>query len=194
MIKKAFLYAYEKHGNGTRKGSSIPYIVHPVDVASTLLKERNNSKVSDELIAAGLLHDVFEDTETSLEEIEKEFGKKVMVLVKAASEPEEFKGGTKEERRNTWKPRKTHTIEFMKTADRDSKLLSCADKLSNIRDMSSDRLVDEEALWKKFNAPPEEIKWYYQSMLEGFRTGNSIEDTGIFKVFEKEVKEFFGEQ
>ncbi|MCX6708964.1 MAG: HD domain-containing protein [Candidatus Woesearchaeota archaeon] len=192
IIRKALLYAYEKHINCKRKGSKIPYIVHPIDVASALLKERANSEVSDDLIVAGLLHDVFEDTETSLKEIENEFGKKVMILVKSVSEPKEHKGESESEKRKSWKKRKTHTIKFIKKANREVKLLSCADKLSNLRDMINDDFVDGKTLWDKFNASPEKIKWYYQSMFRAYRSGTSIKDTAIFKMFAREVKTFFG--
>jgi (p)ppGpp synthase/HD superfamily hydrolase len=193
MITKAFLYAYEKHKKDKRKGTNIPYIVHPIDVASTLLKERNNSNVSDELIVAGLLHDVFEDTGASLKDIEEEFGKKVMILVKASSEPEEYKGESKDEKRKSWVDRKTHTIESIKKANRDAKLLSCADKLSNLRDIVNDKFVYGKKIWKRFNASPEEIKWYYQSMVKAYSSGTSIKDTTTFKIFAREVKTFFGE-
>ncbi len=194
IIQKAFIYAYEKHINGQRKRTTIPYIVHPIDVASILLKERNKSKVSDELIVAGLLHDVFEDTGTSLDDINKEFGEEVMLLVKAASEPEEYKGESESEKKTSWKERKYHTIEFIKKANRDAKLLSCADKLSNLRDISNDYFVDGDKLWERFHAPYEEIKWYYQSMVEAYRCENSIEDTTAFKIFAREVKAFFSEK
>jgi len=191
MIPKAFLYAYEKHKNCPRKGTKIPYIVHPVDVASILLKERNNSDVSDELIVAGLLHDIIEDTETSLDEIENEFGNEVMLLVKAVSEPEEFKGQSEDEKKENWKERKSRTIEDIKKADRDVKLISCADKLSNIRDIINDHFIYGEKVWERFNGSSDEIKWYYQSMVEAYESGTSIQDTTTFKIFAREVKMFF---
>lgn len=194
MIKEALLYAYEKHQGGLRKNTKIPYIVHPLDVASILLKERNNSNISDELIVAGLLHDVFEDTNTSLDEIEEKFGNKVMTLVKAASEPEKFNGESKEEKKKSWQSRKTHTIESIKKETRDAKLLSCADKLSNLRDMINDIFIDDKNFWKRFNASKEEIKWYYQSMLKSYSSEISIEDSTTFKLFEKAMVSLFGKQ
>jgi (p)ppGpp synthase/HD superfamily hydrolase len=189
IIQKALFYAYEKHKKDKRKGTTIPYIVHPVDVASILIKERNNSKVSDELIAAGLLHDVVEDTETSFKDIEKKFGKKVMILVKAASEPEKHKMESEKEKRKNWKGRKEYTIELIKKENRNAKLLSCADKLANIRDIINDKFTgDEKEFWKRFNTSPEETKWYYQSMCKAYRFGNNIKNTNTFKMFAREVK------
>jgi len=71
------------------------------------------------------------------------FGDKVAALVDGASEPEELinaEGG----KSKTWPERKAHTIDFIQNAGRDMKLLSCADKLANLRDIirDYDRLGD----------------------------------------------------
>ena len=118
-----------------RKGTRIPYIVHPIDVASVLLK----NGASDSLVVAGLMHDVVEDAGVELREIEELFGEEIARLVEGASEPEEYRADMSPEgRRRTWKKRKSHTIDRISKACHDLKLLSCADKLSNIRDMIDD--------------------------------------------------------
>jgi len=66
-----------------------------------------------------------------------EFGDEMATLVDGGFEPEELinaDGG----KIKTWPERKAHTIDFIKNADRDMKLLSCADKLANIRDIIRD--------------------------------------------------------
>ncbi len=82
-----------------------------------------------------------------------------------ASEPEKLinaEGG----KSKTWPERKAHTIDFIKNAGRDMKLLSCADKLANIRDIirDYDRLGD--GVWDIFNASKDSVAWYYRSMLD----------------------------
>ena len=86
-----------------------------------------------------------------MSDIRDGFGDEVATLVDGASEPEELinaKGG----KSKTWPERKAHTIEFIKNAGRDMKLLSCAGKLANLRDIISDydRLGDD--VWDIFNA------------------------------------------
>jgi len=76
LVKKAFLFAKDAHGNQKRH-SGDPYFSHPVAVANILTE----LKLDDESIATALLHDVVEDTETSLDEIEKNFGEEVAKLV-----------------------------------------------------------------------------------------------------------------
>jgi len=75
-VDKAYEFAIEKHKGQTRK-SGEPYYLHPVEVAQTLTKLRLDIPT----ITAALLHDTVEDTEVSIEEIEKNFGPEVKSLV-----------------------------------------------------------------------------------------------------------------
>ena len=76
LIEKAYQLAVKAHGNQCRK-SGEPYIVHPLWVAIILA----DLEMDKETIAAGMLHDVVEDTEVTEEEIRKEFGGEVALLV-----------------------------------------------------------------------------------------------------------------
>jgi len=76
LIKKAFNYAKEKHGSQTRK-SGHPYYTHPLSVANIV----SNLKLDDISIVSALLHDVVEDTEVSVDEIEEIFGLEVAKIV-----------------------------------------------------------------------------------------------------------------
>ena len=145
---EAFEFAYAAHKGDCRKSSTIPYIVHPLDVASILMK--NNAP--ENVVIAGLLHDVVEDTSICLSEIKDRFGDGVATLVNGASEPEELVNAGNGKIEN-WRERKDHTIEFIKGARHDMKLLTCADKLANIRDIIRDYDRLGEDLWDRFNAP-----------------------------------------
>lgn len=188
-IVKAFEIAYTAHKGQKRKGTDIEYIVHPLDVASILLK--NNEP--EDLVVAGLLHDVVEDTKVGLAEIKKQFGTRVANLVKGATEPKKLKKGIKLDEKKTWEQRKRHTISFIKNASRDMKILSCADKLSNIQSMIYEHAKVGERLWEKFNAPKEKQEWYYRSMLDAFVSGKiSITESSMFLDFKKCVEQLFG--
>lgn len=76
LVSRAFLYAVSAHGDQKRK-SGEPYIVHPLSVAYTLTE----MGLDESTIAAGLLHDVPEDTEKTLQDVENEFGKEIAFLV-----------------------------------------------------------------------------------------------------------------
>ena len=78
LIKKAYLFANEKHKGQLRK-SGDPYITHCLGVAMILAKLNTGPKT----ICAGLLHDVIEDTPTKIEEVTSEFSSEVAQLVEA---------------------------------------------------------------------------------------------------------------
>lgn len=177
---KAFEYAFQKHYGSFRKGTTIPYIVHPMDVASILLK----NGAPEHLVIAGFLHDVVEDTPVLIAEIIEKFGDKVAALVDGATEPLHLRQQQKQE--DNWDERKQHTVALIRDADFELKLLSCADKLSNIRDTINDlRYLGKEI--EKY----EKNKWYYSSMLESFSTSTKLQKTNAFKEFKQAVKSIY---
>ena len=76
LIKRAYDFAKEKHGNQLRK-SGEPYIIHPVQVAYILA----NLELDDATICAALLHDVAEDTEVTIQDLAKEFSSEIAEMV-----------------------------------------------------------------------------------------------------------------
>jgi hypothetical protein len=151
-IHEAIIFATLKHQNQKRKGTEIPYIVHPMEVMQLLTAE----DLPEEIIIAGILHDTLEDTDTKPEEIEQKFGKAVLDIVLTESE----------DKSKTWHERKQHTIDCLQKDTMATKLVCCADKLSNIKSMYADLKTQGEKLWERFNAPKEDIKWYYESIAE----------------------------
>ncbi|WP_292470505.1 HD domain-containing protein [Methanolobus sp.] len=186
-LADVFAFAVDCHKNSMRK-SGTPYISHPMDVASILLKEN----VPLELVFAGLLHDVVEDTDIHIEIILGKYGQQVADYVYAVTEPEKLRNPPTGNKEQTWKERKEHTIQEMVGANREIKLLSCADKLANIRDLISDVRMQGEGFWDKFNAPKQEQEWYYRSMLESFATGTqNIAETRVYCNLKECVEELF---
>ena len=186
-LADVFAFTVDKHKSATRK-SGIPYISHPMDVASILLKE--NAPL--ELVLAGLLHDIVEDTDVDIVTISKKYGQQVADYVDAVTEPEELRKPATGDKAQTWKERKEHTIRKMERANCEIKLLSCADKLANIRDLISDVKMEGEGFWDKFNAPKKEQEWYYRSMLEAFATGSqNIAETRVYRDFKECVEKLF---
>lgn len=173
-IHNAIIFATLKHQNQKRKGTNIPYIVHPMEVMQ-ILTENN---CSENVIIAGILHDTLEDTDTKPKEIEAEFGKEILELVQTESE----------DKSKTWKERKQHTIDCLKTDSLETKLVCCADKLSNVRSMYADLKTCGAELWKRFNAPKNELAWYYGSIVEsmpeldGYKMYAELKET-VEKVF-----------
>ena len=80
LTKKAIAFAMQAHEGQTRKGSGLPYIVHPVEVFS-IVKKYKESRVIDELLAAAALHDTVEDCDVTIDTISKEFSPLVASIV-----------------------------------------------------------------------------------------------------------------
>ncbi len=80
LISRAYAFAKKVHTGQTRK-SGDPYLTHPVEVAAIL----TDFKLDVPVIAAALLHDVIEDTDTTEEQIRKEFGEEILTLVQGVT-------------------------------------------------------------------------------------------------------------
>lgn len=92
-IHKAYKFAADKHSN-QKRSSGEPYICHPIAVAEVLA----DLKVDVTSLVAALLHDVVEDTGTSLDEIKKEFGQEAADIVDGLTKLAKIKFNSKEER------------------------------------------------------------------------------------------------
>jgi len=180
IIGKALKLAVAAHEGQKRKGMETPYIVHPVEVGLILIA----SGASEEMVAAGILHDTLEDTQVEEKTIRKEFGEKVLEYVLGASE-------VLENRENSpWKERKDHTVRFLADAKIEIKTISCADKLSNIRSMSRDNPKAKGNFWNRFNAGYEDQKWYYKSLVESL---SDLEGIAMYEEFKEKVEFVFGD-
>ncbi|MBD3385195.1 RelA/SpoT family protein [candidate division KSB1 bacterium] len=86
LLNRAFDFSYQAHASQLRK-SGEPYFEHPLEVAKIL----TNLKMDYETIAGGVLHDVAEDTEVSVEQVSEEFGKNIALLVDGVTKISELK-------------------------------------------------------------------------------------------------------
>ena len=77
FVRRAFFLAKEAH-KGVRRRSGEPYVIHPIEVALIAVREIGLGKKS---VVAALLHDVVEDTEYTLEDIERIFSPKIASMV-----------------------------------------------------------------------------------------------------------------
>lgn len=157
----AVRYAAELHGDQTRKGTEIPYISHLLAVASFVLDDGGDE---DEAIAA-LLHDAAEDKggRPRLEDIRGRFGDKVAHVVEHCTD-------SWRQPKEPWKERKRAYAEHSKTLDAASLRVSAADKVHNAYTILRDLRTHGEEVWKRFNAAPDDIIAYYDSLVRSFRT------------------------
>jgi (p)ppGpp synthase/HD superfamily hydrolase len=173
-INEAILFATKKHDGQFRKGTNIPYITHPLKVMKIL----TDNQCSENVIIAGILHDTLEDTSATSDEIRTLFGDNVLAIVSSETE----------DKSKSWKERKANTISHLKTASLEIKLVCCADKLANLRDMVDDYANIGEILWQRFNAPKTDIAWYYNSIKNEL---SCLSEYKMFQDFEILCNTFF---
>jgi (p)ppGpp synthase/HD superfamily hydrolase len=180
LIFRAVEFATRAHTGQVRKVVKIPYIVHPLAVASILIEHG----CRDELVAAGVLHDTIEDTLVDLEELRRLFGNDVARLVEGVSEPDHRTG--------TWEERKAYTIEHLRMAPMEILLLSSADKLDNIRTLRAHYEKYGDAVFNHFKRGKAEQAWYYRSIGEILVSRMEGEPSGsLFTEFQAEVQRLF---
>jgi len=156
---RAFLFAAEKHAGQARKASTIPYIAHLTGVASLVLEAGGD----EDLAIAALLHDVVEDCGgvPMLKEVRRRFGKRVAKVVDGCTDADTYP-------KPPWCERKEAYIHHLRTADADTRLVSAADKLNNVRSVLADYREVGESIWSRFNGGREGTLWYYRALLDEF--------------------------
>ena len=176
LLHESIVFANKAHKGQLRKGTDIDYISHPMEVMQILTA----MGADDNLIIAGVLHDTVEDTSTTLDEIEEKFGADVAALV----------GNHTQDKSQPWIDRKTIVVDHLQRADKRTKMLVLADKVSNLRSMYSNYQEVGEELWQRFNAPKEKQCWYYGAVMDALWDISEFED--IEDVYE-EMTDLFKE-
>jgi (p)ppGpp synthase/HD superfamily hydrolase len=142
-------FAAKAHAGQSRKGGIEPYLLHPVAVVQVIA----SSGGSEDVLCAGYLHDVVEDTSVTIEQVRDVFGARVAELVAAVTE----------DKRLTWMERKQAAITGLETADDDVLLLKGADLVVNITDVLLDHAELKDAVWERFRGTRDQQVWYYGS-------------------------------
>jgi len=174
---RAFLFAAEKHTGQVRKASTTPYIAHLMGVSSLALEFGGD----EDMAIAALLHDVVEDCGGApmLKEVKRRFGSRVAKIVDGCTDSDR-------DPKPPWRERKETYIRHLKGADADTKLVSAADKLHNVRSILSDYREVGESIWARFNGGREGTLWYYRALLKEFQRGKP---NRLIREFELAVRE-----
>ena len=142
LFLKGISFAAEKHKLQKRKATGESFITHPIGVAEILYDEGFVTNI--EVIVAALLHDTVEDTDATLDDIEKEFGSNIAKYVEQCSDDKSL----------SQVERKKLQIVKAPTKCPEAKLIKIADKLHNMRDLKklppptwSDKRVQGYFVW-----------------------------------------------
>ncbi|MBR2967911.1 MAG: bifunctional (p)ppGpp synthetase/guanosine-3',5'-bis(diphosphate) 3'-pyrophosphohydrolase [Clostridia bacterium] len=178
LLHKAIEYAAVKHRNQYRKGTDVPYIVHPMEVLQILTA----MGCSIETQIAGVLHDTVEDTDTTIQDIEALFGGEVAELVKSDTEDKSL----------NWTARKEKALCALKTHDLGARQLLLADKLSNIKSVYNDLRIVGANVWSRFKGSPSQTEWYYREIIA--ELSKDLSQEPAFQELEKYVNLVFAEK
>jgi len=150
-------WAHEQTGQH-RKGTEIPYIIHPIGV---MLIASNVTDDEDVLIAC-LMHDVLEDVDNSIydeHKMQNYFGERVVAIVKDV---------TKDDNKTNWHERsKAYLHHLENEASDEAVIVSAADKIHNLLSTLIDHKTHGDDLWDRFTTKsgPDQL-WWYESILE----------------------------
>jgi len=172
---KAREFATMAHERQVRKATpEIAYINHPIEVAK-IIEEYG---YDDNMIAAGYLHDVVEDTKYEIEDIKELFGEDVADLVNTVTE---------QNKEDSWENRKQQIINDIKNKSLRNKIVACSDKINNIECII--KLVKEKGIYtfKSFKRGPEKQLWYYNNIYNRI-IYNEDKNLPIFKRLKKDIE------
>ena len=156
-LASALDLAIQAHQGQVRKSTAIPYISHPMAVASIALEYG----ASEDQAIAALLHDAIEDGGLQYAQlIEAQFGKHVHDLVQGCTDGTPDHTGSKA----PWLERKTAYIQHLQEASDEVLLVSCSDKLHNARAIVSDLINEGPSVFNRFSSSTEQTLWYYRQL------------------------------
>jgi (p)ppGpp synthase/HD superfamily hydrolase len=157
---EAIVYAHAVHAHQSRKVSGTPYIGHLLGVSSIVI---DDGGTEDEAIAA-LLHDAAEDQggRERLDDIRAKFGDAVAKIVEDCTDSWTIP-------KKPWTERKQAYIAHARSLAPASLRVSAADKVHNAYAILRGLKIVGDAVWERFNAGPDDILAYYQSLVRAYR-------------------------
>jgi (p)ppGpp synthase/HD superfamily hydrolase len=161
----AMVFAADRHGDQSRKGTQVPYVSHLLGTCAIALEAGADE---DEAIAA-LLHDTLEDGKAGYEELVDRFGRRVADIVRECSDSEVLP-------KPPWRERKQAYLASIPHHSRSGMLVSNADKLHNAKTILSDYLRHGEEVWQRFDPASDQLS-YYNALADAFaRAGSPLAD------------------
>lgn len=180
-IQRAINFSAQKHLGQKRKDRDLPYIVHPFSVAWILSSYTKN----EDVIVAGLLHDILEDVKgSSRREIAEEFGEDVATIVVGVTEEKD--PNIERNEKTDWLKRKQRYIDNLKIVGLGSVLVAAADKIHNLQSIANAYGEAGDSLWDRFNAPKDKKLWFYEEVIKVIR--QRLADDPIVEELERSLE------
>ncbi|MBI2439639.1 MAG: bifunctional (p)ppGpp synthetase/guanosine-3',5'-bis(diphosphate) 3'-pyrophosphohydrolase [Candidatus Moranbacteria bacterium] len=163
-IERAIVRATLLHEHQRRKVNRVPYIVHPYAVAFLLAHYVDD----EDVIIAGLLHDVLEDVPHYAEEnLREEFGERAFRIVKEVTEDmTQAEKKNHDQRSARWLERKKKYLLNLSDDSEEALLVVAADKIHNLRSFLEDYTRHGEVIWSQLNTKKEGMLWFYGEVVK----------------------------
>lgn len=155
-LERALRWAARGHDGQLRRGSPVPYVAHPMAVAMIL----DRAGFPEDVVVAGLLHDLVEDAGVAIEEVRARFGEVVAATVAGCTEIKRDALGAE----RPWADRKRDHVEALKTATVATRAVVLADKLHNLACIALD-LDDGRPVWSTFHAERAAVLAHFRAVL-----------------------------
>ena len=171
VINHALAFAAKHHDRQVRKGTKLPYLTHPANVAVILTRYGR----SNDTVVAGILHDVVEDcvrdgyTREMLEQrIGDKFGERVLETVIAVTYRRHDDDGVE----LSAEERKADYLDRLSDANEEARWVCVADKVHNASSIVADlrRTIDPETVWNRFSGGKAATARWYRQVYERLRT------------------------
>jgi (p)ppGpp synthase/HD superfamily hydrolase len=156
-LEQAMRWSARCHHGQVRKVDDIPYFQHVAAVALVLAQ----AGFDEDVIIAGFLHDVVEDTDATLEDVAARFGPDVCEVVQCCSEVKTDAQGHK----RPWIDRKRDHLAAVAGAPLAAQAVVLADKLHNLTSIEHD-LREGRDVWSQFSADRKQVLWYNRAAIE----------------------------
>ena len=170
VINHALAFAAKHHDRQVRKGTRLPYLTHPANVAIILTRYG----CGNDTVVAGILHDVIEDcvrdgysAEMLEQRIGDKFGAKVLETVLAVT----YRRNDDDDVELSVDERKTDYLERLATANDEARWVCAADKIHNASSIVADlrRTIDPQTVWSRFSGGKSGTARWYRQVYERLR-------------------------
>lgn len=150
LLDTAIHFAVEQHAGQLRQGTKRPYILHPLETMNILA----SMKMDTPLMIAGVLFNILEETDATLNDIVITYGTDVASLISSHSE----------DRSKSWQDRKAAAIEDLKKASLRYKILVLAEHVSSLSNLYTDLEEYGPNFWNQLTESKEQLAWYYSKL------------------------------
>ncbi|MGH0030030.1 MAG: HD domain-containing protein [Myxococcota bacterium] len=187
QLSDALQFALEAHGTQTRKGKSVPYASHLLQVAGLVLEHGGDATQT----VAAVLHDTVEDCEqVDIDTLRRRFGEDVAAIVACCSD---VLPGDRPDAKSPWLERKRRYVTRLAGADPRVRLVAACDKLHNLRCVVADLRAEGPSTLERFNGTPEQTRGYFEATREALAPGLPEALVAELDALLEELARFVGE-